>query len=809
MKAEKPKGPADQDHPWAGQIVTQTDVDHDIFQKLMEHANQAIFVAQDGMLVYLNPFTSRLSGYSPDELMARPFLAFIHPDDQAMITDRHLRRLAGEDLPQGYPFRIIHRDGNVLWVELNATLTAWKGRPATLNFLRDISEQKQAEKALRASREELRLTLEATTDGIWQWNFKTNEMSFSSRYYTMLDYEPGAFPASFRAWQALVHPDDLPKALSFARTYLGTQPDDYENVYRLRTASGDYRWIHSRARVVERDDEGNAVRMIGRLEDITKLKEAEAGLDEREGRYRALFDSIRDPILVADEGRRIVDCNPAFIELFGYPLNEINGLKTDIIYLREEQYQEMGRALKESFGSREIVAAVDFKKKSGDAFPGEVKLSYLRDRDDRIAGVVGQIRDLSERLRAEAERLDLEAQFRQAQKLEAVGRLTGGVVHDFNNLLAVISGYNDLMLMDLEEGHPLRKKALQIREAGKKAAALIRQLMAFSRKQVLQPEILNLNDVLSNLKKMLPRIIGEDIHLAFALRTDLGNVKADPGQIEQVVMNLVVNARDAMPQGGKLTLETQNVDLDAAYARRHAGVVPGPHVMVSVSDTGVGIDMAAMDKIFDPFFTTKEQGKGTGLGLSTVYGIVQQHEGHIRVYSEPGRGTCFKIYLPRVEDEIQDGMALREQTLPGGFETILLVEDHKDVIDLIQAMLQSLGYTVIPAANGETALALVVKETGPLHLLLTDLIMPGMNGRELAGRMEEIRPGIKVLFMSGYTDDAIVRHGVLDRGVNFIQKPFSLPAIAQKVRSVLTGQESGGHGDRQRGWGTDAGYRPR
>jgi two-component system, cell cycle sensor histidine kinase and response regulator CckA len=388
-------------------------------------------------------------------------------------------------------------------------------------------------------------------------------------------------------------------------------------------------------------------------------------------------------------------------------------------------------------------------------------------------------------LRTEAEKAELAAQFRQAQKLEAVGRLTGGVAHDFNNLLDVISGYIDLMLMDLEEGHPLRKKALQIQGAVQKASSLIRQLMAFSRKQVLQPEVLNFNQVLVNLKKMLPRIIGEDIELAFALKKDLGNVKADPGQMEQVIMNLAVNARDAMTQGGKLTLETQNADFDEAYARRHAGVLPGPNVMLSVSDTGVGIARADLDKIFDPFFTTKEQGKGTGLGLSTVYGIVTQHGGHIRVYSEPGRGTSFKVYLPRVEDEMAESRRLGEDASPGGSEIILLVEDHEDVRELTQAMLQFLGYTVFTAATGEEALLLAEGRTDPLNLLFTDLVMPGINGRELAGRLGEIRPGIKVLFMSGYTDDAIVRHGALDKGANFIQKPFSLPTLAAKVRAVL------------------------
>jgi len=339
------------------------------FRRLIEHANQAIFVAQDAKLVYLNPVTSRVMGHSREELMARSFLEFIHPDDRDMILERYLRRLQGEEFSQEHPFRVIHKDGRILWVELYGFQTEWEGRPATLNFLRDISEQKQAEEGLRASREELRLTLEATTDGIWQWNFNTNELHFSPRYYTMLGYEPNAFPATFEALKGITHPDDLQKALAVAREHRRTRQDYYENVFRLRTASGDYRWIESRGRVVERDPEGNAVRMIGRHEDITKLKEAEAELHERERRYKSLFDSIRDPILVADEERTVLDCNPAFSELFGYAPNEIKGQKTSLAYERKDQYEEMGRALRDALGSKEIVSTIDFRKKSGMRFP--------------------------------------------------------------------------------------------------------------------------------------------------------------------------------------------------------------------------------------------------------------------------------------------------------------------------------------------------------------------------------------------------------------------------------------------------------
>ena len=389
-------------------------------------------------------------------------------------------------------------------------------------------------------------------------------------------------------------------------------------------------------------------------------------------------------------------------------------------------------------------------------------------------------KQVEEALRASEEAL------RQSQKIEAVGRLAGGIAHDFNNLLTVINGYSQLLLSRLGSDDPDRVEIEEINTAGARAAALTRQLLAFSRKQVLQPKVLELNAVVTNMERMLHPMIGEDIELHTVLHPQLGRVLADPGQIEQVIMNLAINARDAMPHGGRLTIETANVELNETYARRLLTITPGPHVLMAVSDTGCGMDKGTQAHIFEPFFTTKEQGKGTGLGLSTVYGIVKQSGGSIWVYSEPGRGTTFKIYLPRVEEpaESVEPDTARARP-PNGTETILLVEDEAGVRSLARAALQVYGYTVLEAANGDEAIRICDRRQGAIHLLVTDMVMPGMDGRALSEQLIARLPQMKVLYLSGYAGGAIVNNGVLDSSMAFLQKPFSPEALARKVREVL------------------------
>jgi two-component system, cell cycle sensor histidine kinase and response regulator CckA len=370
--------------------------------------------------------------------------------------------------------------------------------------------------------------------------------------------------------------------------------------------------------------------------------------------------------------------------------------------------------------------------------------------------------------------------------MEAVGKLAGGVAHDFNNLLTAISGHSELSLRRLGADDPLRRNVEVIKQASDRAASLTRQLLAFSRKQVLQPKVIDLNDVVVETNKLLRRLIGEDIDLLTVLEPSLGQIKADPGQIGQVLMNLSVNARDAMPRCGKLTIETSNIYIDEEYARRHVSVAPGWYVMLAVSDTGCGMDDATQKRIFEPFFTTKEVGKGTGLGLSTVYGIVKQSGGNVWVYSEVGRGTTFKIYLPRTDKTVENPVTnSRHDEAPAGTETVLLVEDEEIVRDMTHEILRMSGYHVLESSRGSEALAVCEQHRGPIHLMLTDVVMPQMSGRELAERLMPLRPEMRVLYMSGYTDDAIVHHGVLDEGMAFIEKPFTPNALARKVRESL------------------------
>jgi len=408
---------------------------------------------------------------------------------------------------------------------------------------------------------------------------------------------------------------------------------------------------------------------------------------------------------------------------------------------------------------------------------------------DRLEGLAMKVRRALKEAAQRTENRRLEEQLRQSQKVEAIGRLAGGIAHDFNNLLTAIIGYSTIALTSLEENAPVSADVLEIKKAGERAATLTGQLLAFSRKQVLRPRVLDLNDVIINTDKMLRRLIGEDIELITLLGTDLGRVEADPVQIEQIIMNLAVNARDAMPQGGKLTIETRNIELDAEFARKHVDVKPGPYVMLTVSDNGVGMDAEIQSHLFEPFFTTKEIGKGTGLGLSTVYGIVKQSGGNIWTHSEPGDGTVFKIYLPCVPEKAGTvEPADKEQTEKlAGTETVLVVEDDSAVRKLVSSILVRNGYTVLEANDGEEALRLMIHHEGLVHLLLTDVVMPKMSGPQLGQRLATLQPGIPVLYMSGHTDKAIVEHGMLDPAAAFVQKPFAPDALLRKVREVLNG----------------------
>jgi hypothetical protein len=502
-------------------------------------------------------------------------------------------------------------------------------------------------------------------------------------------------------------------------------------------------------------------------------------LQKSEQMVLALLESATQAIVSIDSSGRIVLANRRAEEMFGYSRQELVGAKIEILLPeakrgRHETYRDdyFARPRIRPMG---IGVDLSGRRKDGKEFPVEVSLSYIEIPEGFFA--IAFVSDISQRKQ-------LEEQLRHAQKMEAVGRLAGGVAHDFNNMLTVIAGYNRMILDEVSPIGPVHEYAEEISQAAERAGSLTNQLLAFSRRQIVKPLVINVNAVVDQTKKMLRHLIGEDIALQFSLSPDAGNIRADPGHVEQAIINLAVNARDALPTGGVLTIETSNIELDEIYAGTHVDVVPGDYVMIAVSDTGIGMDAETKRHIFEPFFTTKETGKGTGLGLATVYGIVKQAGGDVWVYSEPNHGTTFKLYFPRVAQSVTTPQSNHES--PAGFnETILVVEDEKAVRDLTVRMLQKLGYSVLIASGPAEAIELSASGSEQISILLTDVVMPNMGGRQLADILLETRPDLKVIYVSGYTEDTVIRHGVLEAGIEFLPKPFSRESLARKIRDVL------------------------
>jgi len=651
----------------------------------------------------------------------------------------------------------------------------------------------------------------------------TNRLSWSDEVYRLFGLRPQEFAASYEAFLAGVHPDDRAAVDEAYRASLREGRDSYEIEHRIvRRDSGEVRFVREKCDHL-RDASGRTVRSIGMVHDITERKEAEEILrqyqqhleelveartaemrlvnealaaeiaerrraeEERERQYErllALINATPDIICFKDGEGRWLEANTADLKLF-----ELEGLdyrgKTDRDLAEHTPFYreafltcaETDEAAWTSGGVSQGEEAIP--RPDGGTNVYDVIKVPLFHQDGSRKGLVVLGRDITQRVRAEE-------QLRQAQKMETIGRLAGGVAHDFNNLLAVIVGYGELMLNRLPQEDKFRQKVQAIVDAGRLGAGLTRQLLIFSRRQTIQPEVLRLKTLVADMEKMLRRLIGEDIRFIFDLREDLGQVLADTGQMEQVVMNLVLNARDAMPQGGRLTIATANVDLPEDDRPWVIEASPGAYVLLRVEDTGCGILPQDLGRIFDPFFTTKEVGRGTGLGLATVYGIVQQSGGALRVESRPGGGTTFSLYLPRTEEETADG-ATEEKGAPppGQGQLILLVEDEDMLRGLVAAELASLGYRVCAAADAEEALARVQREGLRPGLLLSDVVMPGMSGPVLAGRLRQLCPLLRVLFMSGYTDEAIARHGVPETGLPLISKPFALDELGHQVQAVL------------------------
>jgi two-component system, cell cycle sensor histidine kinase and response regulator CckA len=729
---------------------------------------------------FISDYIGTMLGYDMDEWLAGPnfWRSIIHPDDRERAARESAARFAFGKGSSTIEFRWVAKDGHEVCVESRfAVVTDNEGRAAGLRgVITDITERKRAEEQLRESEERYRVVAETATDVIITIDENSNilfangavERVFGYAVSELLDKQLTMLMPEYLRH---VHEAAIGNYVQTGRKHINWESVELPGLHR----SG--RKIPLEISFGEFTRNGRRF-FTGIARDITERKRVEHELSKSEERYRDIVENAHDIIYSHDLQGNYTSINNAGVQISGYSREE--ALSMNLVQAVAPESLEKAREMIARKLAGETVTAYELEivAKNGHHVAVEVN-SKLVFQDGAPVGVQGIARDVTERKQ-------LEEQFRQSQKMEGIGQLAGGIAHDFNNLLTAITGYSELSMKRLRAEDPLLSNLQEIKKAGDRAATLTRQLLAFSRKQVLQPKVLDLNAVVSDLEKMLRRLIGEDIELRTVLEPQVGSIKVDPGQIEQIIMNLAVNARDAMPQGGKLIIETKNIILDDEYARTHIAVTPGPFVMLAVSDSGTGIDPQTQSRMFEPFFTTKEVGKGTGLGLSTVYGIVKQSNGNIWVYSEVGVGTTFKIYLPRTDESLQ---VYKRESDPEEFlrgtETVLLAEDEDVVRKLACHVLRLYGYQVLEAADGNDALLICESHPAPIHLLITDVIMPAMSGRALASRVTELRPDMQVLYMSGYTDNAIVHHGVLDEGTNFIQKPFSTDVFAIRVREIL------------------------
>ena len=753
------------------------------YRTAIENSNDGVTIHKEGLHLFVNKKFLELFGYhSPEEVIGKHLILTVHPDDRDRVMEIIRKREKGEDVPSRDEFKGIRKDGEIIYIEVSATKITYLGEVAILAYFRDITKRKQAEVALRESEDRYRDLVDNSQYLICTHDLQGRFLSVNPAVADLLGYDRSTI-LNMDVRDILV-PDVRDQFSSYLESIL--KEGVAQGLMSVQTATGEKRILEYNNTLRTEGVASPIIRAV--IHDVTKRERAEKALRDSEEKYRILVETSPDAITLFDLNLKITMANRPALTLFAHEKQEDVIGKSIFDYLASDQQDRAKGDIEKVLETGSIgPAEYTLLRKDGTPFPAELKASLVLDRQKRAVAILCVSRDVTERKRMEQEKTVLQEQLRQSQKMEAIGQLAGGVAHDFNNLLTVIGGNCQLSLLDLKEEDPLRESFEEIRKATDRAAGLTRQLLAFSRRQVMEVRVLDLNTVLRNLEKMLHRIIGEDIQLVTLLAENLGSVKSDPGQIEQVIMNLAVNARDAMPQGGKLTFETSNTELDAAYVRVHRSMVPGRYVMLTVTDTGVGMPPEIKERIFDPFFTTKERGKGTGLGLSTVYGIVKQSGGYIWVYSEPGKGTAFKIYFPRVDEppeELREKKVIGE--MPRGNKTILVVEDEETVRMLAVQILERQGYEVLEAEGGEEALLLCQQETKPIHLVLTDVVMPGMSGRQLVEQLRQVCNDLKVIYMSGYTDETIVHHGALEKGINYVQKPFTLEGLASKVQEVLS-----------------------
>ncbi len=740
-----------------------------------------VMIDKDGMFRYINPKFRELFGYDLSDVPnGKTWFRKAYPDPtyrhDVMSTWVHDLKSSSPGEKRPRIFTVTCKDGtekiiNFIPVQLETG--------ENLMTCENVTERKRAEEALRQSEERYRNLFEGSRDAVYITTRQGKFVDFNQALLDLLGYSREDLTA-LPSHETYANPFDRQKfqqeieRKGFVRDYkVKLRKKDGTDIDCLMTSS------------VRRSNDGGILGYQGIIRDVTESKRMEEALRDSEARYRTIFENTGTAMVILEEDTTISLANAQNEELTGYSRNEVERKKKWTEFIVKEdlermiEYHHLRRIDPNAAPKNYEFRLIDSKHNIRNIF---LTISMIPNTKKSVASLL----DITDLKRAEGEKAALQEQLRQSQKMEAVGQLAGGIAHDFNNLLTIIKGYSQLSLLELNEGDPLWGNMKEIQKSTGRAADLIHKLLAFSRRQILDMKILDLNSILRDLDKVLRRIIGEDIELVTTLKEDLWRVKVDPGQMEQVIMNLAVNARDAMPSGGKLTIETANIELDEIYARTHIAATPGRYVILSVSDNGVGMTPEVKERIFEPFFTTKEKGKGTGLGLSTVYGIVKQSGGSIWFYSEPGQGTTCKIYLPRVDEPLEEVRAASTgEELPSGSETILVVENQEDVRKLALRVLERQGYRVLEASNGSEALMICEEGKEPIHLILTDVVMPKMGGKELADRVKTIRPEIKVLFTSGFTGNAMAHHGILDSGIALLQKPFMPSALAQKVREVL------------------------
>ncbi len=780
---------------------------------LVENAAEGIFQSTPkGRFITANPALVRMCGYSsPAELKARvrdiAHALYVDPSRRAEFK----RLIKERGAVEAFEYQVRKKDGVKIWVSANVRAVHGKAGRITSyeGTVEDITDRKRSELERQVTTEIVHVinvtdnlddlfrkihcalqkvlyvgncfvALHELSTDTFQFPFFADK--FSDHPQPNLIWRTGA-ASVYRAGRAMLIPPDLLQELidrgEIDPTFL--HPRSWLGV-PLRGASGPTGVLvvqHYEQENIYSERDLEFLSSVGdQIAFAIERKRSEGRIRESEARLRLLIEQLPAVLWTVDKDLRFTSALGAGLVRLKLKPNEIVGMPLPEYFETSDPTFLPITAHRRAVAGEPITFRVEWKEGSY-----ACHVEPLRDSNGEVSGAICMALDVTDRKQ-------LEERFRQAQKMEAVGRLAGGIAHDFNNLLMVIQGYADLLAERLPAGDSLHRNAEQIQMAAQRATSLTQQLLAFSRKQILAPKVLNIQSVVADMERILRRLIGEDIELETSSERDLWLVKGDRSQIEQVIMNLAVNARDAMPNGGRLTIETANVELDESFSKTPAVLAPGEYVMLAVTDNGIGMDSATQAHIFEPFFTTKEKGKGTGLGLATVYGIVKQTGGYIWVYSEPGRGTAFKIYFPRIEEETSATGRERpeKRSLPRGSEMVLLVEDEKGVRELAREYLEMSGYSVIEAENGTAALELAARHTGPIHLLMTDVVMPGISGRELAERVTQIRPGIKVLYMSGYTDQSVVRHGILQTDAVLLQKPFSLATLASKLSEMLSAE---------------------